>query len=62
MYGHLLEKRKPEEAAKTDQLGFENYWDRTLLETYEKTFTENDVLILSTDSEYYKYLEKSSGR
>lgn len=32
------------------------------LETYEKTFSEKDVLILSTDSEYYKFLEKSSGR
>lgn len=32
------------------------------LETYEKTFTKEDVLILSTDSEYYKFLEKSSGR
>jgi membrane protease subunit HflC len=32
------------------------------LETYEKTFTDQDVLILSTDSEYYKFLEKSSGR
>ena len=32
------------------------------LETYEKTFTSEDVLILSTDSEYYKFLEKSSGR
>jgi len=32
------------------------------LETYENTFTKDDVLILSTDSEYYKFLEKSSGR
>jgi modulator of FtsH protease HflC len=32
------------------------------LETYKKTFSESDVLILSTDSDYYKFLEKASGR
>ena len=32
------------------------------LETYKNTFSEKDVLILSTDSEYYKFLEKASGR
>jgi modulator of FtsH protease HflC len=32
------------------------------LKTYKKTFTDQDVLILSTDSEYYKFLKKSSGR
>lgn len=32
------------------------------LETYKKTFSEKDVLILSTDSEYYKFLRNSSGR
>lgn len=32
------------------------------LETYKKTFSESDVLILSTDSDYYKFLENASGR
>ncbi|KAA3610441.1 MAG: protease modulator HflC [Calditrichaeota bacterium] len=32
------------------------------LKTYKKTFTSEDVLILSTDSEYYKFLQKASGR
>ncbi len=32
------------------------------LKTYKKTFTDQDVLILSTDSEYYKFLKRSSGR
>jgi len=32
------------------------------LETYEKTITENDLLILSTESEYFKYLKNSKGR
>jgi len=32
------------------------------LETYKKTFSEKDVLILSTESDYYKFLENSSGR
>jgi len=29
------------------------------LETYEQTFSEKDVLILSTDSEFYRYLEST---
>ena len=32
------------------------------METYKKTFSENDWLILSTKSDFYKYLEKGSGR
>jgi len=32
------------------------------LETYKTTFSEKDVLILSTDSDYYKFLENASGR
>jgi membrane protease subunit HflC len=32
------------------------------LETYKNTFSEKDVLILSTESDYYKYLENASGR
>jgi membrane protease subunit HflC len=32
------------------------------LKTYKKTFTEDDVLILSTDSEYYKFMQRSSGK
>ncbi len=32
------------------------------LETYEKTITREDLLILSTDGEYYKYLKNSKGR
>lgn len=32
------------------------------LETYKNTFSEKDVLILSTDSDYYKYLEKAGGK
>ena len=32
------------------------------LETYKKTFSDKDVLILSTDSDYYKFLENASGR
>jgi len=32
------------------------------LETYKKTFTEKDWLILSTKSDIYKFLEKESGR
>ncbi len=32
------------------------------LETYEKTITENDLLILSTENEYFKYLKNSKGR
>ncbi|MCB0283303.1 MAG: protease modulator HflC [Calditrichae bacterium] len=32
------------------------------LETYKNTFSEKDVLILSTDNEYFKYLESSRGR
>ena len=32
------------------------------LESYKETFLESDVLILSTESEYYKFLEKSIGR
>lgn len=32
------------------------------LETYKKTISEKDVLILSTKSDLFKYLEKQSGR
>jgi len=32
------------------------------LETYKTTFSEKDWLILSTDSDFYKYLESQSGR
>ncbi|RMH60250.1 MAG: protease modulator HflC [Calditrichaeota bacterium] len=32
------------------------------LETYENTINEKDLLILSTDGEYYKYLKNSKGR
>lgn len=32
------------------------------LKTYKKTFTDRDVLILSTDSEYYRFLQNSSGK
>ena len=32
------------------------------LETYKVTFTEKDILILSTDSDYYKFLESASGK
>jgi modulator of FtsH protease HflC len=32
------------------------------LETYKNTFTDKDVLILSTDSEYYRFLQNSSGK
>ncbi|MBD3226118.1 MAG: protease modulator HflC [Caldithrix sp.] len=32
------------------------------LETYKTTFTDNDWLILSTESDFYKYLERQSGR
>lgn len=32
------------------------------LETYDKTFSEKDWLILSTDSEYYKFLQNATGR
>ncbi len=32
------------------------------LKTYKKTFTDQDVLILSTDSEYYKFLQRASGK
>lgn len=32
------------------------------LETYKKTFSEKDWLILSTDSEFYKFLQNSEGR
>jgi len=32
------------------------------LKTYKNTFTTEDVLILSTDSEYYKFLQKASGK
>ena len=32
------------------------------LETYKTTFSDKDVLILSTDSDYYKFLENASGR
>lgn len=32
------------------------------LETYKTTFSEKDWLILSTESDFYKFLEKESGR
>ena len=32
------------------------------LEKYKNTFSEKDILILSTDSEYYKFLDTASGR
>lgn len=32
------------------------------LETYKTTFSENDWLVLSTKSDFYRYLEKESGR
>ncbi|MBN1407959.1 MAG: protease modulator HflC [Calditrichaceae bacterium] len=32
------------------------------LETYKTSFSEKDWLILSTESDYYKFLEKQSGR
>jgi len=32
------------------------------LETYEQTFTEKDILLLSTKSDLYRYLENISGR
>lgn len=32
------------------------------LDTYKNTFTDQDVLILSTDSDYYKFLENANGR
>ncbi len=32
------------------------------METYKKTFSEKDWLILSTDSEFYKFLQNSQGR
>jgi membrane protease subunit HflC len=32
------------------------------LETYKTTFSEKDWLILSTESDFYKFLEKQSGR
>ncbi|MGD9897904.1 MAG: protease modulator HflC [Calditrichaceae bacterium] len=32
------------------------------LETYKETFSEKDWLLLSTKSDFYKYLEKESGR
>lgn len=32
------------------------------LETYKNTFSNQDVLILSTDSDYYKFLEKSNAQ
>lgn len=32
------------------------------METYQTTFSEKDLLILSTETEFYKFLEKESGR
>jgi len=32
------------------------------LETYKNTFSEKDILILSTDSEYYRFLKEASGK
>ena len=32
------------------------------METYESTFDQEDWLILSSDSDFYKYLKRQSGR
>jgi membrane protease subunit HflC len=32
------------------------------MESYEKTFNQDDWLILSSESDFYKYLKRQSGR
>ena len=38
------------------------YHFQKTLETYDSTFSGNDWLILSSESDYYKYLKSNSGR